>query len=521
MTAATQAGFWGIAEADPERVLLISDVGEEVSAGTVLRTAHQWVHALRSVGLQTGATVAALLPNSVDFVELYLAVAQAGWYLVPLNTHLVGPEIAYILQDADADVLIAHERFAEAAQAGAEESTLPEDRRLAIGHIAGFRSSPELLADQPTTAPPERLAGGIMNYTSGTTGKPKGVRRRLPTLTPEAVSAASAGLLSVFGIGGGDDEVHIVCSPLYHGGPLTFAMGALNLGHTLVIMDQWDPERMLELIERWRVTNSHMVPTQFQRLLALPTDVRARHDVSSLRHMVHAAAPCSIDVKNRMIEWWGLVIDEYYAASEGGGSYVTAAEWLERPGTVGRAWPNTELAIYDDNGVRLTEPNQIGTVYMRSGFAELFEYHKDSAKTGNSRRDGFFTVGDVGELDEEGWLFLRDRKIDMIISGGANIYPSEVEAILLSCPKVADAAVFGIPNDEWGEEVKAVVQPAPGIAAGPELARDIFEFCTGRLARFKMPRSVDFVEQLPRDPNGKLYKRKLRDPYWQGTGQAI
>jgi long-chain acyl-CoA synthetase len=263
-----------------------------------------------------------------------------------------------------------------------------------------------------------------------------------------------------------------------------------------------------------------MVPTQFHRLLALPEEVKSRYDLSSLRHMIHAAAPCPVDTKRQMIEWWGPVIDEYYAASEGGGSYVMAEEWLKKPGTVGRAWPNAELAIYDDEGNRLTEPHQIGTVYMKMPGVS-FEYHKDKEKTEKNRRDGFFTVGDVGELDEDGWLFLRDRKIDMIISGGANIYPSEIESVLQQCPQVADVAVFGVPNDDWGEEVKAVIEPAPGEEAGPELAATILQFCAGRLARFKMPKSIDFTSEMPRDPNGKLYKRKLRDPYWAGRSTAI
>jgi long-chain acyl-CoA synthetase len=249
--------------------------------------------------------------------------------------------------------------------------------------------------------------------------------------------------------------------------------------------------------------------------------VRARYDVSSLRHMVHAAAPCPPEIKRRMIEWWGNTVDEYYAASEGGGTIVFADEWLEKPGTVGKPWPISEIAIFDDEGERLTEPHQIGTVYMKMGTGSSFEYFKDKEKTRKNRIGDFFTVGDVGELDEDGWLFLRDRKIDMIISGGANVYPSEIESVLLTHPKVGDAAVFGIPHEDWGEEVKAVIEPAEGVEAGPELEREILEFCAGRLARFKTPKSIDFVAELPRDPNGKLYKRKLRDPYWEGRERAI
>jgi long-chain acyl-CoA synthetase len=262
-----------------------------------------------------------------------------------------------------------------------------------------------------------------------------------------------------------------------------------------------------------------MVPTQFHRLLALPDEVKQRYDVSSLRHMVHAAAPCPVDVKRRMLDWWGKSIFEYYAASEGGGTLVTPEEWLEYPGTVGRAWPSSEIRILDDAGAQLPT-GTTGTVYMALGAAD-FKYHKDDGKTAANRRDGFFTVGDVGYLNEAGYLFLCDRKIDMIISGGVNIYPSEVEAQLLTHPKIADVAVFGIPHEDWGEEVKAVVEPAPGSAAGPALAEEILAWCAANIAKYKSPKTIDFIEVMPRDPNGKLYKRKLRDPYWAGRERAI
>jgi long-chain acyl-CoA synthetase len=291
------------------------------------------------------------------------------------------------------------------------------------------------------------------------------------------------------------------------------------MGHTVVIMDKWTAEGMLELIDRYNVTTSHMVPTQFHRLLALPDEVRHRYDLRSLRHMIHAAAPCPVDTKHKMIDWWGPVIDEYYAASEGGGTIVTTEEWLKKPGTVGRPWPISEIAIFDDDGNRLG-PGVVGTVYMAMQTGD-FEYHKDKEKTERNRIGKFFTVGDVGYLDDDGYLFLCDRKTDMIISGGANIYPAEIENVLLSHPKVVDAAVFGIPHEDWGEEVKAVVQPVDGVVGSDELAKEILEWCDGRLARFKTPKSVDFTDEMPRDPNGKLYKRKLRDPYWAGRERAI
>jgi len=514
-----QLGFWNLATEDPDHLALVDPSGREVAAGELLASCNQLVHGLRAMGLQPGDAIAMVLPNSVEVFELYLAVLQAGWYLIPINFHLVGPEIAYIVQDCEAKVFVAHERFASECAAAADEIAFPKEGRFAVGEIAGFRSYDELKRGQPTSRPESRTTGAVMNYTSGTTGRPKGVRRKLPGVPPDDIAVTFGGMLLLFGLQPGDDNVHICGSPLYHTAVLVFAGGALHLGYTVVVMDKWTPDGMLELIERYRVTNSHMVPTQFHRLLALPDEVKARYDVSSLRHMVHAAAPCPPDIKRRMIEWWGPVIDEYYAASEGGGTLVTSEQWLEHPGTVGRAWPNAEIVILDDDGNELG-PNEVGTVYMHMATGD-FEYFKDKDKTQRNRVGKFFTVGDVGYLDDDGWLFLRDRKADMIISGGANIYPAEIESVLLTHPKVGDAAVFGIPHEDWGEEVKAVVEPAPGVEAGDDLRDDILGFCAGKLARFKMPKSIDFVDEMPRDPNGKLYKRKLRDPYWEGRERAI
>jgi long-chain acyl-CoA synthetase len=269
------------------------------------------------------------------------------------------------------------------------------------------------------------------------------------------------------------------------------------------------------------VTNSHLVPTQFRRMLALPDDKRRSYDLSSMRHMVHAAAPCPPEVKRRMIEWWGPVVDEYYAASEGGGTIVTSPEWLTKPGTLGKPWPISEIAIFDDDEQQL-KAGEIGTVYIAMTAGD-FSYHKDDAKTRANRIGRYFTVGDVGYLDEDGWLFLCDRKIDMIISGGANIYPAEIENVLVSHPKVMDAAVFGVPDDDWGEAIQAVVEPIEDVDPPPgrELEAELLAYCTDQLAKFKLPRSIEFVSELPRDPNGKLVKRRLRDPYWEGHERKI
>lgn len=508
-------GFWALAHEEPEHLALVDPNGKELTSKDLLDRANQIVHAFRHFGLEPGDVVATLLPNCTEMFELYLAALQAGWYLVPINHHLIAHEVAYIVKDSGAKIFVAHDRFTDTARDAADEAEMPSSARLAVGTIAGFGSLDAARDAQPTDDPPDRTIGDVMNYTSGTTGSPKGVFRPLSGATPEEMALGLSGILFLFGVQPRDDNVHIVGSPLYHTAVLRYSGASIHLGHTVVLMDKWGPEEMLALIEKYKVTTSHMVPTQFHRLLALPEDARSAYDVSSLRHMIHAAAPCPVDVKHKMIEWWGDAIDEYYAASEGGGTLVTAQEWLGKPGTVGKAWPISEIAIFDDDGNRLTEPGAIGTVYMSMQTGN-FTYHKDKEKTESNRIGQFFTVGDVGFLDEDGYLFLRDRKIDMIISGGANIYPAEIENILLGFPKVGDVAVFGIPHDDWGEEVKAVVEPAEGVEPSPALAEEILGYCRDRLAKFKTPKSIDFTDAMPRDPNGKLYKRKLRDPYWEG-----
>jgi len=309
--------------------------------------------------------------------------------------------------------------------------------------------------------------------------------------------------------------VHLVVSPLYHTAVLYFGTSALHLGMQVVVMDKWTPQGMLERIQRYGVTNSHMVPTQFVRLLDVPD--RDRYDVSSLQHMVHGAAPCPNPVKQAMLEWWGPTVYEYYAASEGGGTMITPTEWLEKPGSVGKPWATAEIAIFDEAQERLG-PDEVGTVYIK--MQQGFEYHQDKEKTDKAwRTDGYFTVGDAGYLDADGYLFLCDRKADMIISGGVNIYPAEIEGVLHAHPAILDAAVFGIPDDDWGEQVKAVVEVKG--AAGPELEAEILAWTKVRLAKFKCPRSIDFVDALPREENGKLKKRLLRDPYWEGRERQI
>jgi long-chain acyl-CoA synthetase len=512
-------GVWRIAAEDPSRVAAIEAGGATYTFGELAERANRLTHGLRSLGLGVGDAVAAVLPNEASMLELNLAALQGGLYLVPINNRLTAPEIAYILEDSGARVLVCSPRFADACrQAVAVPHAQPTV--LATGDGAsGFGQYEELLAGMPPTRPEVRTAGATMHYTSGTTGQPKGVRRRLSGLDPDDQAQQLPGFLSMFGIQPHGGGVHLTVSPLYHTAPMVFTMTSLHAGHTAVLMNGWSPEETLRLIREHRVTTSHMVPTHFHRLLALPAEVRAAADVGSLRHVIHAAAPCPVEVKRRMLQWWGPVIYEYYGATEGGGTLVTPEDWLERPGTVGRPWPGGEVRVEDDDG-QPCAPGVPGTVWMSLGQAD-FTYHRDEEKTRAGRRNGFFTVGDVGYLDEDGYLFLCDRKVDMIISGGVNIYPAEIESALLTHPAVGDAAVFGIPDEEWGEQVKAVVEPASGVVPGPERERELIDFCRERLAAYKCPRSVDFVAALPREPTGKLLKRKLRDPYWAGISRAI
>ncbi|WP_449064485.1 acyl-CoA synthetase [Planomonospora algeriensis] len=512
-------GFWRLAQADPDWIAAVDPDGAEHRAGDLLARANRLVHGLRELGLEPGDGICGLVPNGADGLVLYLAALQAGWYYTPVNWHLTGPEIAYILDDSEAKAFFVHERHADEGMRAAAGSGLPADRVFAFGRVDGARPAADLTGGRPGTAPAGRTAGATMHYTSGTTGRPKGVRRPLNGLDPDDSAELMTFLLSMFGITPGEENVHLVTSPGYHTAVTQFGGTALHMGHTLVYMDRWDAEEMLRLCERYRVTNSHLVPTHFKRLLALPEETRRAYDLSSLKWMIHAAAPCPVPVKWAMLEWWGDCVYEYYAATEGGGTIATPEGWRKHPGTVGTAWPISELLIVDED-LEPVPTGAPGTVYMKMMGAS-FEYKGDPAKTEANRLRDFFTVGDIGYLNDEGFLFLCDRKADLIISGGANIYPAEIENELTVHPKVADVAVFGVPDEEWGEQIKAVIEPAPGVEPSPELAAEILSSLEGRLSRMKWPKSVDFIEEMPREPNGKLLKRRLRDPYWEGHDRAI
>jgi long-chain acyl-CoA synthetase len=519
----TDIGLWAIAAAEPGRTAVIEPGGRAVSYAELAARADQYGRGLQAprpqgLGLRPGDAVAGMLPNSTEALALFFAAMQTGLYVVPVNWHLTAAEVAYILADSEARAFAAHERFGGVAAEAADTAGIDPGARFAAGHVPGFTPLAALGTDT-AGRPDPRTAGAPMVYTSGTSGRPKGVRRPLTGADPDQPPLASTWFFGIFSLAPFDGNVHLCCSPLYHTAVLNFATISVQLGHPVVLMDRFDAEDFLALTETHRVTHTHMVPTQFRRLLALPQATRQKYDTSSMRAAIHSAAPCPPEVKQKMLDWWGPVVTEYYAASEGGGTVITGPQWLARPGSVGLPWPGSEVHVLDEAGNDVPA-GQPGLVYMRMG-TSTFEYHKDEEKTRASRARGMFTVGDVGYLDADGYLFLCDRQSDMIISGGVNVYPAEIEAALSGHPAVDDVAVFGIPHDEWGEEIKAVVQPAPEAEPGPALTAALLAFLAGRVARFKLPRSIDYVSELPRDPNGKLYKRRLRDPYWANRDRAI
>ena len=491
----------------PDRLAVISQAGQRTFAELNAR-ANQVLRALRSREVEPGSTIALVCSNRPEFVEVYEAVLRGGMRLTAINWHLTADEISYIVDDSDAAALIGDVRFADVlSEVGA--AAAPSVVKLAVGGaIDGFDSYEDALADEPSHDIDDPRPGTTMLYTSGTTGRPKGVRRAIEK---------PPGLYRVYskmGTAAGENERSLCTGPLYHAAPLTISLTApLAAGSGVVLMDGWSPEETLQLVDEYRISTTHLVPTMFHRLLALPDDVKQRYDISSLRLVVHGAAPCPVAVKQGMIEWFGPIVEEYYAATEGGGTYVTAKEWLERPGTVGKAGAGQEVVVRDADGNDVP-PETVGMVWLRRSKDEPFEYHRDAEKTANIHDGDFFTLGDMGWMDSDGYLFLSGRTAELIISGGVNIYPAEIDAVLLEHEAVSDAACVGIPDEEWGEAVKAVVELRDGFVASTELERELIDFTRARLAHFKCPRSVDFVDDLPRFETGKIYRRLVRDRYW-------
>ena len=508
------------ARKDPDRPAVIFGNGEVIeSYGELEERSRRLAHVLRQWGLQPGDCVAALVGNDDVFYDLFWACHRSGLYFTPVNWHLQRDEVEYIVDNCDAKVFIAAARFADVASAVAKAMPRLLVAASVDGAIPGFRSLEASLAEAPKDAPlGEELEGSVMLYSSGTTGRPKGVRRplaRAPAGDPRTVITA-VGLVGLFGMKEGD--IYLSPAPLYHAAPLAFSSAQHRIGATVVAMRRFDPEQALRLIQDQRVTTSQWVPTHFKRLLSLPESVRRQYDVSTLRVAVHAAAPCPIAVKEAMIAWWGDAIMEYYAGTEGGGTLICARDWLTHKGSVGRHWSGGKVHILDEEGREIEQAHREGAIYFEAPpkQADRFAYYKDDKKTEGTYRGDLFTIGDIGYCDAEGFLYLTDRQSNMIISGGVNIYPQETENHLITHEKVYDVAVIGVPNEDLGEEVKAVVVPAAGVAPGPELERELIDYCRAGIAHYKCPRTIDFAVELPRTETGKMQKRKLRDRYWQG-----
>jgi len=479
-------------------------------------------HAYDALGVGRGDVTAVMLENRVEWAHAWWAAVRSGRYITPINWHLTPDEVEYILANSEAKVLLTSPATREAAAEATRH--LPGITLVQIDAGSGADARVHDYADLVSTQPANRIAreyaGAPMFYSSGTTGRPKGIKAKLLDLPPTEVASIAYSMVTAFGMQDGDRYLNT--APLYHGAPASFTFGAHCIGATAVVMRRFDAETALRLIQDERITYSQWVPTMFQRLLRLPDEVRNRYDLSTLRTAVHAAAPCPVEVKRAMIEWLGPILLEYYGATETGATFITSQEWLDRPGSVGRSWsPNTKMAILDIETKRHLGPNEEGLVYFNQVAAHQVEYYKDPEKTAAMYYEGMATAGDVGYVDDDGYLYLTDRLTNMINSGGVNIYPQEIEDCLSSHPAVQDVAVFGVPNQEFGEEVKAVIQLMPGEPAGDELVESLKAHCRARIAGFKIPRSFDFADDLPRAENGKLYKRRLREQYWAGHQTRI
>jgi len=469
-------------------------------------------HVFRDAGLVRGDHIALFMENQPRFMEVVWAAMRSGLYVTTVNSFLTAPEVAYIVEDCMAKALVTSSaRSAVVVDAlGYAKFDGLHLRLMCDGAVAGFDSLEEALEATQEGAIDDESSGGSMLYSSGSTGRPKGILRKLVDHMPWDNDPALEQFTTHYGYD--EQMIYLSPAPMYHAAPLAYSVAVHRAGGTLVMMEKFDPVAALDLIDTHSVTHSQWVPTMFVRMLKLEEAERLGRDLSTHRVAIHAAAPCPVEVKHRMIEWWGPILYEYYAGTEGNGSTaITSEEWIRKPGSVGKS-RSAEVIITNDEGHRLG-PNEPGTIWFKGGGS--FEYHNDPTKTAESRSgDATSTLGDVGYLDEDGYLFLTDRKAYMIISGGVNIYPQEIEDCLILHPSVADVAVFGVPDSEMGEQVKAVVQVAEGVVADDALAGELVAYSRARIAHFKCPRTVDFEAELPRLPTGKLYKRLLRDRYW-------
>lgn len=502
-----------------------------LSTGKLDERAARAAAGLASLGVARGDIIALFLRNDFAFFEASTAAGLLGAYPTPVNWHGTPEEARYIFENSGAKVLIIHADLLApilpVVPAGVSVLVVPTPPELAEAYGAAAAAcavptgmtnwSQWLEGFEPYTAPPAPSPGTII-YTSGTTGRPKGVRRAQPTQAQHELSMRN--LLYIFGFMTRPPQqiVTAMTGPMYHSAPNAYGTVAARVGATVLLQPRFDPEDLLKLIERERISHLHMVPIMFNRLLRLPEDVKRKYDLSSLEFVVHAAAPCPAPIKRAMIEWWGPVINEYYGSTETGGVvFCTSQEWLDHPGTVGKPIPGADVKVIDAQG-NAVPAGEIGEVVAKFPEIADFTYHKDDAKRAATEKAGLIAPGDVGYFDKDGFLYLCDRAKDMIISGGVNIYPAEIEAVLQRMPGVADCAVFGVPDDEYGEAIHACVQPQPGASISEA---DVKAFVRQHIAGFKTPKAVDFHAELPREDSGKIFKRKLREPFWAGRATRI
>lgn len=498
----------------PNSPAVISAVGNRTWAELDAR-ANQLARVLQAAGIGVGDGVAVLAPNTPEFVETVVACLRIGARMTPVNWHQSDETIAYVVDNCEAKALVASARFTAAASAAGQAPNLR--LKLAFGGtIEGFDDYEASLNESSPTQIADAEIGSFMLYTSGTTGRPKGVyRRNRPT-----VSQLTNKILETAAFNP-EQDLALVTGPLYHAAPLSLNLVTpINAGVGVVLMDKWDAEETLRLVDRHRITHTHVVPTMLHRMLQLSSDVRGAYDLTSLRWVLHGAAPCPPQVKQDTIAWLGPVLYEYYSSTEGGGVFVDSHQWLERPGTVGKPVAGVELRLLDENGNPVPQGTS-GLIYIKAPEVGRFEYFREPNKTTSAYRGDYYTLGDMGYFDADGFLFLTGRTAELIISGGVNIYPVEIDEVLIRHEAVADAAAVGVPNEDWGEEIKAVVELKPGFSASPETAASILEFARGHLASYQRPRSVDFVERLPRSAAGKVLRQEVRAPYWKGRSRTI
>jgi|TARA_B100001971_G_scaffold215140_1_gene258232 acyl-CoA synthetase (AMP-forming)/AMP-acid ligase II len=505
------------AESTPDKpAYVMAATGLTVTYRELNEKSNQGAQLFRSLGLVPGDHIAMCMENNEHFLQICWAAQRAGLYYTCISSGLTAPEVAYIVDNCDAKVFIGSNEKLDLT------TDLFECPNLVARYLVGSTTNDmecweDATASQPATPIRDEIEGGLMLYSSGTTGRPKGIKRPL-SMKPFGCDPGLAAVAEMYAFD--ENMIYLSPAPLYHGAPIGFSMTVLRRGGTVVVMEHFDAERALALIEEYKVTHSQWVPTMFVRMLKLPEAARARHDYSSLRYAVHAAAPCPVPVKEEMINWWGPIIYEYYGGTEGVGlCKIDSHEWLTHKGSVGKP-VGSIVHILDEESEEDLPTGELGAIYFES--RARFEYYKDPEKTkGAASKQGYTTLGDVGYVDKEGYLYLTDRKSFMIISGGVNIYPQETENCLITHPGVADVAVIGVPNEEFGEEVKAVVQPQIMADASPELAEELIEWCKQHISHIKCPRTVDFMEELPRHATGKLYKRLLKDQYWGNNDSRI